>query len=165
MLPTGWQCQRSRECRTALNFAGLYLGRRCDFFSHGLRCILSVRPCVHWFPTAFHDSCLNRVGPTGMVRSVMQYLHTTTGITVIQVNVTLPAKSYMAYVNPLQAALSQYGPRVRCVIFSHISSVPAIIEPVKELAGKLLPHSICFLSVSLSIFIKSHLAWSMWGQS
>ena len=88
-----------------------------------------------------------------MVRSVMQYLHTTTGITVIQVNVTLPAKSYMAYANPLQAALSQYGSRVRCVIFSHISSVPAIIEPVKELAGMLLSHCICFLSVSLSIFI------------
>jgi selenocysteine lyase/cysteine desulfurase len=74
----------------------------------------------------------------------MQYLHTMTGVTVVQANVTLPATSPDAYTSALNSALETYGSRVKMVIFSHISSVPALIEPIEALATltkRVAPHA------------------------
>ena len=72
----------------------------------------------------------------GMVRSVLQYLTAMNGVTVVQANVTLPVTSDQGYADALAPVLAAYGARIRMVVFSHISSVPAVIEPVEALAAQ-----------------------------
>jgi len=79
---------------------------------------------VVYFHTAYH-----------MVKSVLKYLQEMTGVTIVQVNVTLPLTSQEAYLVPFKEALEKYNSRIKIVIFSHISSIPAIIEPIVKLAA------------------------------
>lgn len=52
---------------------------------------------------------------------------------IMQANVTLPATTGEVFTTALEEVLDVFGPRVKLVVFSHISSVPALIEPVVEL--------------------------------
>ena len=76
----------------------------------------------------------------GMVKHTAQWLSQDRGIQVIEVPISLPLiSSAESYIEPLKAALGSLSApqlaRVRVVTFSHISSVPAFIEPIADLAA------------------------------
>ena len=77
----------------------------------------------------------------GMVKNTLEWLHRHVdplGLDLHMVNITLPAIQGTGppdFVGPVQAALKRYAPgQVKLAIFSHITSVPAIILPVEKLA-------------------------------
>lgn len=74
----------------------------------------------------------------GMVISTLNWLVATIGIKVLVVDVTFPITSSQQILDSVKAAYDA-NPGVVVSIFSHISSVPAVIEPVENLLS--LAHS------------------------
>eukprot|EP00518_Triparma_eleuthera_P010005 CAMPEP_0182479306 /NCGR_PEP_ID=MMETSP1319-20130603/33945_1 /TAXON_ID=172717 /ORGANISM="Bolidomonas pacifica, Strain RCC208" /LENGTH=421 /DNA_ID=CAMNT_0024680723 /DNA_START=190 /DNA_END=1455 /DNA_ORIENTATION=- len=74
----------------------------------------------------------------GMVKHTAAWLNVSEGIRILEVAITVPVSSNESFLGPLRAALTALTPeeraRVKIATFSHISSVPAFIEPIKELA-------------------------------
>ena len=68
----------------------------------------------------------------GMVINTLNWLVSTAGIEVIIVPVEFPIKSSQQIIDSVQMALIQ-SPGVKLSVFSHISSIPAVIEPIFEL--------------------------------
>ena len=68
----------------------------------------------------------------GMVINTLDWMVQTIGIQVIVVDVEFPVVDSSQILNSVSAALES-NPDVKLCIFSHISSIPSMIEPVKEL--------------------------------
>lgn len=68
-----------------------------------------------------------------MVVRTLDYLAQTIGIKVVVVEVPLPITSSEQLLTPIEAALKQH-PDVKLCVFSHISSFPAIIEPLEDMS-------------------------------
>jgi selenocysteine lyase/cysteine desulfurase len=67
-----------------------------------------------------------------MVKNTMNYIHDHDGWeTPLEVNITIPS-SDAEVVQAVESALDK-NPSVRLAVFSHITSIPAVILPVKEL--------------------------------
>lgn len=71
-----------------------------------------------------------------MVVRTLEYLAETIGIEIIVVRVPLPISSPTQLLNELEEALREH-PDVKLCVFSHISSFPAIVEPLGGM-GKLV---------------------------
>jgi len=78
------------------------------------------------------DKVLRLSTAYGMVVHTLDYLVETAGIEVIVANVTFPVTDPIKIVEVVQTALIEY-PEVKLCIFSHISSFPAMIEPLSEM--------------------------------
>ena len=76
----------------------------------------------------------------GMVKHTAQWLMETRGIRIIEIPVILPiVDDEFSYCEPLRSTLNGLTPtekaKVRIVTFSHLSSVPAFLEPIKLLTN------------------------------
>ncbi|GMI31829.1 hypothetical protein TrCOL_g7462 [Triparma columacea] len=75
----------------------------------------------------------------GMVKHTAAWLEVDKGIKILEVPVTVPITSVQSLLDPMKNALDDLSPeekaKVKVATFSHISSVPAFIEPIKELAS------------------------------
>lgn len=85
------------------------------------------------------DKVLRLSTAYGMVTNTLAWLESTIGIEVIIVEVAFPALNSAQILQAVSSTLEQ-NPDVKLCIFSHISSIPAMIEPVKELS--LLAHKV-----------------------
>jgi selenocysteine lyase/cysteine desulfurase len=64
----------------------------------------------------------------------VQWLSSTVGVVGVTVNVTFPLSGDESFLDPLHEALQQMGQgRVRLVVMSHVSSLPAVLLPVEKL--------------------------------
>lgn len=68
-----------------------------------------------------------------MVTRTLDYLAETIGIQVIVVDVTLPITGPEQFVSEVEELLRQHSD-IKLCIFSHISSLPAIVEPLDDLS-------------------------------
>ena len=81
------------------------------------------------------DKVLRLSTAYGMVINTLDWLVQTLGIIeVIVVEVDFPVVDYSQIIRAVEAALEE-NQEVKLCIFSHISSVPAMIEPVKQLTA------------------------------
>lgn len=78
------------------------------------------------------DKVLRLSTAYGMVINTLDWMVTTLGIEVVVVTVDFPVIDEKQILASVKAAL-EANPDVKMCIFSHISSMPAMIEPVKEL--------------------------------
>ena len=78
------------------------------------------------------DKVLRLSTAYGMVINTLKFLQDTVGIEVVVVGVEFPVTSPRQILDAVKAALDA-NPGVVLSIFSHISSVPAVVEPVEEL--------------------------------
>jgi selenocysteine lyase/cysteine desulfurase len=78
------------------------------------------------------DKILRLSTAYGMVINTLDWMVETLGIEVIVVDVVFPVKDHHQIISAVSAALTEH-PDVKLCIFSHISSMPALIEPVQEL--------------------------------
>ncbi|GMI02790.1 hypothetical protein TrVE_jg10619 [Triparma verrucosa] len=73
----------------------------------------------------------------GMVKHTAAFLEIDKGITILEVPIKVPITSTASLLDPMREALESLSAeeqaKVRIATFSHISSVPAFIEPIKEL--------------------------------
>lgn len=67
-----------------------------------------------------------------MTKYAAQNLHDTLGVEIVEVSIKFPI-SDQGIVDLVAQALTTHGPAVKMAVFSHISSVPAIIFPVLRL--------------------------------
>lgn len=70
----------------------------------------------------------------GMVKETLQWLVDTVGIELVVVPVTFPMANSEQLLSAVQTALIQH-PDIKVSIFSHISSMPSLIEPIKEMTA------------------------------
>jgi len=74
----------------------------------------------------------------GMVKHTAAWLEESAGIRIVEVPLALPIKSNDCFISPLKEALESLTEeekgRVKLATFSHVSSVPAFIEPISDLA-------------------------------
>ena len=73
-----------------------------------------------------------------MVKHTAAWLEVDKGIKILEVQITVPITSTQSLLDPMRDALkylsAEEKAKVKIATFSHISSVPAFIEPIKELA-------------------------------
>jgi len=71
-----------------------------------------------------------------MVKSVIAYLALHRELQVVEVNIPFPlVNGDDDFINPMKAALQQYGSRIKIVSLDHIASYPSVILPVKKLTS------------------------------
>ena len=73
-----------------------------------------------------------------MVKNTAQWLQLTQGIRVIEIPIIVPiVNDEISYLEPLRSTLEGFTTsereQVKIVTFSHLSSVPALLEPIKLL--------------------------------
>ena len=78
------------------------------------------------------DKVLRLSTAYGMVISTLDWLASTVGIEILVVNIDFPVESFVDVEIAVQNALIA-NPTTKLCIFSHISSMPTMIEPVEEL--------------------------------
>eukprot|EP00698_Gefionella_okellyi_P008827 TRINITY_DN220_c0_g1_i1.p1 TRINITY_DN220_c0_g1~~TRINITY_DN220_c0_g1_i1.p1 ORF type:complete len:290 (+),score=71.31 TRINITY_DN220_c0_g1_i1:421-1290(+) len=81
-----------------------------------------------------------------MVPNTLSWITQQDGVEVMTVNLTFPLKDAQTIVNLVeQALLSPEGKDVKLASFSHISSIPAVILPIAELAAVCKKHGVTVL--------------------
>lgn len=76
-----------------------------------------------------------------MVCETLRWLETTTGITQVVVPVLFPLEGPERILKNVEQALKA-NPQIKLAVFSHISSMPSIIEPVTELSKMCHAHGV-----------------------
>jgi hypothetical protein len=80
------------------------------------------------------DKVLRLSTAYGMVINTLNWLHDVAGIEIVTVDVSFPMQDDTQLLMAVQAAYDAH-PDIRLSVFSHISSMPAVIEPITELTN------------------------------
>jgi selenocysteine lyase/cysteine desulfurase len=80
------------------------------------------------------DKVLRLSTAYGMVINVVNYVAEVAGVEVVVVDIGFPVDGDAQYIDAVKKALDE-NPGVKLCIFSHISSVPSVTEPVKQLTA------------------------------
>lgn len=99
----------------------------------------AINGILRSIPLKRGDKVLRLSTAYGMCIEVLNWLQSTIGIEQVVVTVEFPYEDPTKLLAAVEAAFQQHG-SIKLALFSHISSMPTLVEPVTELSGLAKQH-------------------------